>query len=103
MLHILEVSEVYSLIKIKRTVEIAMSFCFGIFAIISMTINGFNISVLVCPSVSAAHQAGGLASSLGFALVGGLITGTSTIKSAKHCIHVFIFIQVEFILFRTKP
>jgi len=31
MLHILEVSEVYSLIKIKRTVEIAMSFCFGIF------------------------------------------------------------------------
>lgn len=40
-----------------------------------MAINGFNISVLVCPSVSAAHQAGGLASSLGFALVGGLITG----------------------------
>uniref|UniRef100_A0A671QQ54 Ammonium transporter Rh type A n=1 Tax=Sinocyclocheilus anshuiensis TaxID=1608454 RepID=A0A671QQ54_9TELE len=46
-----------------------------IFAISSMATNGFNISVLVYPSVTATYQACGLASSLGFALVGGLITG----------------------------
>ncbi len=41
-----------------------------------MATNGFNIFVLVYSSVSATYQACGLASSLGFALVGGLITGT---------------------------
>uniref|UniRef100_A0A8C2DSB1 Ammonium transporter Rh type A n=1 Tax=Cyprinus carpio TaxID=7962 RepID=A0A8C2DSB1_CYPCA len=46
-----------------------------IFAVINVATNGFNISVLVYPSVSPGYQACGLASSLGFALVGGLITG----------------------------